>query len=142
MNLKPWLAVFACAALSGCVLGYGRCLLVAPLRTTLAGTLDFHTYEVDGAVERVALLTADHSQYVYAPAESHLCQMADRFQLSGWGAFPPDLKDGTRVQVSGALVLATNAHQHTHFLMRVRSIDVLAAPPAPKPPPGRSSAPE
>ena len=118
-----WALLAVCAALSGCVLGYGRCLLLSPMRTELSGTLDFHTYLVGGVVERVAVLTADHSQYVYAPAESAQCQIAERFQLVGWGEYPPDLRDGTRVRVAGSLVVATSPHQHTHFVLRVRSID-------------------
>lgn len=118
-----WAFLAACAVLSGCVLGYGRCLLLSPLRTTLSGTLDFHTYEVGGAVERVAVLTTDRSQYVYAPAENAQCQIAERFQLVGWGEYPPDLRDGTQVRVSGSLIVATSPRQHTHFVLRVRSID-------------------
>ncbi len=123
MRKLRWAFMAACAALSGCVLGYGRCLLLSPIRTTLSGTLDFHTYEVGGVVERVAVLTADHSQYVYAPAENAQCQIAERFQLVGWGEYPPDLRDGTRARVSGALAVATSPHEHTHFVLRVRSID-------------------
>ncbi|MDE2294654.1 MAG: hypothetical protein KGL36_04245 [Gammaproteobacteria bacterium] len=125
MTKLRWAFLVACAALSGCVLGYGRCLLLSPMRTTLAGTLDFHAYEVGGVVERVAVLTTDHSQYVYAPAENDQCQLAERFQLTGWGEYPPDLRNGTRVRVSGSLAVATSPHQHTHFVLRVRSIDTV-----------------
>ncbi|NNM61520.1 MAG: hypothetical protein HKM03_05070 [Steroidobacteraceae bacterium] len=143
MNLRPifrplWMLA-VCAALSGCVMGYGRCLFLSPLRVSLTGTLHFRSYEVGGEVERVAVLSTDHSQYVYAPAESHLCRMADEFQLSGWSDYSTDLREGSRVSVAGSLIQATSPHQHTHFLIRLRSIEPLAhrARPAslrPRPP--------
>ncbi len=133
MTKLRWAFLAACMALSGCVLGYGRCLLLSPIRTTLSGTLDFHSYPVGGTVERVAVLTTDHSQYVYAPAESAQCRIAERFQLVGWGEYPPDLRDGTRVRVAGSLAVATSPHQHTHFVLQVRSIDVVTVLGKPAP---------
>ena len=136
MKSRTILALFASAALSGCVLGYGRCLFLDPVRVSLTGTLHWRTYEVDGAAERVAVLHADGSQYVYAPAESRLCQMASDFQLTGWSDYPPNLTDGARVSVAGSLLQATSAHQHTRFLVKLRRIDLLPGlrPPAPAKP--------
>jgi len=133
MNLRPAICLLACAALSGCVIGYGHCLFLDPARVSLTGTLHFRSYKVGADVERVAVLSADHSQYVYAPAESHLCRMASDFQLSGWTDYPPSLTDGTRVSVGGSLVQSTSRRQHTHFLIKLRTLVPLTPPPRPVP---------
>lgn len=130
MNLRPAFCLLACAALSGCVIGYGRCLFLHPFRVSLTGTLHFRSYEVGTDVERVAVLSTDHSQYVYAPAESHLCRMASDFQLAGWTDYPRSLSDGTRVSVEGSLIQSTSRREHTHFLIEVRTLERLT--PAPR----------
>lgn len=138
MKSRTILSLFACLALAGCVLGYGRCLFLAPVRVSLTGTLHFRSYEVDGAVERVAVLNTDAAQYVYAPAQSRLCEMASEFQLTGWSDYPADLKDGSRVAVSGSLIQGTSQHQHTRFLIELRTLD--PAPGAPPRPAARQGA--
>lgn len=132
MSIRPLAFLIACAALSGCVLGYGHCLFLSPMRVSLTGTMHFRTYKVGEEIERVAVLTSDRSEYIYAPAQSHLCMMAGDFQLVGWDEYPADLVDGTRVAVRGSLLQGASPHQHTRFLLRIRNLERLshrAAPP-------------
>ncbi len=125
MSVRPVVFLVVCAALSGCVVGYGPCLFLSPVRVSLTGTMHFRTYKVGDEIERVAVLTSDRSEYVYAPAQSHLCLMAEDFQLAGWDDYPTDLVDGTRIAVRGGLIEASTPHQHTRFLLKIRNLERL-----------------
>lgn len=125
MSVRPVAFLIVCAALSGCVVGYGPCLFLSPMPVSLTGTMHFRTYKVGDAIERVAVLTSDRSEYIYAPAQSHQCLMAGDFQLAGWDEYPGDLVDGTRIAVRGALIESASPHQHTRFLLRIRNLERL-----------------
>ncbi|MDE2304330.1 MAG: hypothetical protein KGL34_02135 [Gammaproteobacteria bacterium] len=127
MRLRTVAACIASLALGGCVIGYGRCLLLSPMRVSLTGTLHFRTYEIDGLPERVAVLQADSSQYIYAPAQSRQCEMASNFQLTGWSDYPPDLVEGSRITVHGSLLQSTSVHQHSRFILKLRRLERLPA---------------
>lgn len=128
MKTRVLLCLGACAALSGCVLGYGPCLLQSPVVVSLQGKLHFRTYPVGGGLDHVAVLALDRTAHVYAPAESRSCLAVNDVQLTGWSEYPPDLTDNKPVSVDGSLVPATTPHQHTRFLIEVRTIDPLIAP--------------
>ncbi len=134
-----------CAVLSGCVIGYGHCLWLQPFTQTLTGVLHFREYPAADGIDHVPVLVLDRTAYLYTPAVSHLCLAADDLQLVGWSEFPPDLPENTHVRVDGSLFEAATGHQHTRFLINVRSI-VPTAPSAHSAPhasnaPGPSSAP-
>lgn len=131
MSIRPVAFLVVCAALSGCVLGYGHCLFLSPMRVSLTGTMHFRTYKVGDEIDRVAVLTSDRSEYIYAPAQSHLCMMAEDFQLVGWDEYPADLVDGTRIAVRGSLIQSATPHQHTRFLLRIRNLERLSVQSAP-----------
>jgi len=122
--------------LSGCVIGYGHCLWLQPFTQTLTGVLHFREYPAADGIDHVPVLVLDRTAYLYTPAVSHLCLAADDLQLVGWSEFPPDLPENTHVRVDGSLFEAATGHQHTRFLINVRTI-VPTAPSAP----GASSAP-
>jgi len=126
----------SCAVLSGCVIGYGHCLWLQPFTQTLTGVLHFREYPAADGIDHVPVLVLDRTAYLYTPAVSHLCLAADDLQLVGWSEFPPDLPENTHVRVDGSLFEAATGHQHTRFLINVRTI-VPTAPSAP----GASSAP-
>ncbi len=136
MNIRPLACAVLCAALSGCVMGYGHCLLLDPVDNSLAGTIHFRSYPAGGGIDRVAVLTFDRTAYVYAPAESRQCVAANEAQLTGWAEYPPELQDGTRVTVDGRLIPAVSPRQHTRFLLKIRNIEPeLPAVPAHAAPP-------
>lgn len=132
MKIRTLACAGLCAALSGCVLGYGHCLFLDPVRTSLTGTLHFRSYPAGGGTDRVAVLAFDRTAYVYAPAESRQCVAANDAELTGWSEYPPELKENTRVTVEGALIPAVSARQHTRFVIKIRDIE----PELPAPPPG------
>lgn len=118
-----------CAALGGCVLGSGPCLLQEPIKTHLSGTLHFRSYPSNDGIDHVTILALDKTAYIYAPALSHQCAPANDLQLVGWSEFPPELPENAHVRVEGSVFEAASAHQHTSFLMNVHNI--LRIGPAP-----------
>jgi hypothetical protein len=115
-----WLA--ACAALSGCVLGYGPCLVLQPIKHDFAGVVHFRNYPAPDGIDNVAILTLDATAYVYAPAQSRRCLPANDLQMVGLAEFPRDVGENTHVAVSGSLTEATTSRQHTTFLLNVTTI--------------------
>jgi len=130
--MKSRLAVCAllCASLPGCVIGYGHCLFLNPLRISVSGKIHFRSFPVDGGIDRVALLELDRTAYIYAPAEGPHCLPVNESQLIGWSGYEPDLTENMQVTVQGSLIPAATAHQHTRFLIKVRGIEAPLAPPA------------
>ncbi len=128
MKTRVLLSLGACAALSGCVLGYGPCLLQSPVVVSLTGRLHFRSYPVGSGLDHVAVLALDRTAHIYAPAESRNCLAVNDVQLTGWSEYPPDLTDNKPVTVDGSLIPATTPHQHTRFLIEVRNIEPLISP--------------
>jgi hypothetical protein len=62
------LSAGACAGLSGCVIGYGPCLLQQPVKNTLTGRVHFRDYPSAEGVDNVPVLALDRTAYIYAPA--------------------------------------------------------------------------
>ncbi|HUX73453.1 MAG TPA: hypothetical protein VMV25_06105 [Steroidobacteraceae bacterium] len=141
--MKNRLAVCAllCASLSGCVIGYGHCLFLNPLRISLSGKVHFLSFPVGGGIDRVAILELDRTAYVYAPAEGSHCLPVNETQLVGWSGYQPDLAENMQVTVRGSLITAVTSHQHTRFLIKVRGIEAPPAPPAPAHAPAPAAAP-
>ncbi|HEY2686278.1 MAG TPA: hypothetical protein VGI93_22390 [Steroidobacteraceae bacterium] len=118
------------AALSGCVVGYGPCMLVKPFKQTVTGRVHFRDYPGPDGTDNVPILTMDTTAYVYAPAQSSHCLAANDVQLVGFSEFPQDVVENTHVTVQGSFFSATSSRQHTAFLIDVRS--VLPIKPQPK----------
>ena len=114
------IAVFA--ALSGCVIGYGHCLFLAPVKNTLDGKIQFRDYPKPDGIDHVPMLVLDRTAYIYAPAQSHLCLPANDLQLVGMSEFPPDIPENTRIEVEGSLFEALSGHQYTRFVLSVLTI--------------------
>jgi hypothetical protein len=140
MSTPALLAAMLGAMLSGCVLGSGPCLLQEPLKATLKGEVHFRSYPSGDGIDHVPILTLDRTAYVYAPSLSHQCVSATELQLVGWSELPPDIPEGTHVEVEGSLFQAASMHQHTTFLINVRTIlpqrtlPADRSPSAPPPP--------
>lgn len=109
----------ACLAAAGCVHGYGGCLWVQPVKHTLTGRVQFRTYPTDTGVDNVPVLVLDKTAYLYAPAESLMCQPANELQLVGVAEFPQSVVENSHVSAQGNLFSAASAHDHTRFLMNV-----------------------
>lgn len=109
----------ACLAAAGCVHGYGGCLWVQPVKHTLTGRVQFRTYPTDTGVDNVPVLVLDKTAYLYAPAESLMCQSANELQLVGVAEFPQSVVENSHVSAQGNLFSAASAHDHTRFLMNV-----------------------
>ena len=123
MSRGPWswrvAIVCACLAAAGCVHGYGACLWVQPVKHTLSGRVQFRTYPTDTGVDNVPVLVLDKTAYLYAPAESLMCQSANELQLVGVSEFPQNVVENSHVSAQGNLFSAASAHDHTRFLMNV-----------------------
>jgi hypothetical protein len=126
---RAWVLVVA-AALSGCVHGYG-CLLEEPIRHTLTGRIHFRSFPAADGVDKVPILSLDHTAYVYAPAHSYQCLVATDLQLVGVSEFPDTVIENSRVSVQGSLFEATAAHEYTRFLMNVSLLLPLNSPSTP-----------
>jgi hypothetical protein len=122
MRISQWSTAIACAALSGCVVGYGPCLLQRPVKNTLIGHVHFRDYPTTDGMDNVPLLSLDRTAYVYAPAESHFCLPANDLQLVGVAEFPQNTIENSYVTVDGTLFQAGSTRQHTPFLMSVITI--------------------
>jgi hypothetical protein len=116
------LLLVAVAALSGCVLGYGPCLVLQPISHEFIGVVHFHDYPAADGMDNVAILTLDTTAYVYAPAQSRRCLPANDLQMVGLAEFPRDVGENTHVAVTGSLTEATTSRQHTTFLLNVSTI--------------------
>ncbi len=119
---RPLIALLACAALSGCVVGYGSCLFMQPLKHDLSGVVHFHDYPAPDGIDNVSILALDTTAYVYSPAQSTRCLPVNEVQMVGLAEFPRDVGENTHVAVHGSLFAATNSRQHTDFLLNVTSI--------------------
>jgi hypothetical protein len=108
--------------LSGCVVGYGPCLVQQPLKNNLTGLVHFREYPAPDGIDKVPILALDRTAYVYAPALSHLCLPANDIQLTGVAEFPQDVIENSHVSVDGRLFQAATARQHTQFVMNVITI--------------------
>jgi hypothetical protein len=118
------------AALCGCVHGYG-CLLEEPIRHTLTGRIHFRSFPAADGVDKVPILSLDHTIYVYAPAHSYQCLFATDVQLVGVSEFPETVIENSRVSVEGSLFESTAAHEYTRFLLNVSLLLPLNSPPTP-----------
>ena len=135
--------IVAAAAFSGCVVGYGPCLILQPIKHTFSGVVHFRQYPAPDGIDSVAILALDTTDYVYAPAQSLRCLPANELQMVGVAEFPRDVEENTHVDVTGSLFEATKSRQHTAFMLNVSSIlpskpPVRSPSPAPSPPPSRS----
>ena len=114
MSRGPWswrvAIVCACLASAGCVHGYGACLWVQPVKHTLSGRVQFRTYPTDTGVDNVPVLVLDKTAYLYAPAESLMCQSANELQLVGVSEFPQNVVENSHVSAQGKLFSAASAH--------------------------------
>jgi hypothetical protein len=115
-------SVLTCAALSGCVVGYGYCLFTQPFKHDLSGVVHFHDYPAPDGIDNVSILALDTTAYVYSPAQSTKCLPVNEVQMVGLAEFPRDVGENTHVTVHGSLFEATNSRQHTDFLLNVTSI--------------------
>ena len=110
------------AALSGCVLGYGPCMMTKPFKQTVTGRVHFKDFPGPDGIDNVPILTLDTTAYVYSPAQSAHCLAANDVQLVGFSEFPQDVVENTHVTVQGSVFSATSAHQHSAFLIDVTSV--------------------
>jgi hypothetical protein len=128
MRTLKLLAVIATTSLSGCVLGYGRCLFLEPVKVSLSGTVHFREFPATNYIDRVPILSLDRTEYVYNPAQSKQCRSAEELQLAPLVDLPNDIGENAHVAVEGTLVDATQAHQHTRFVLNVASIHLTKKP--------------
>ena len=128
-----WSCLAACVSLCGCVYGFGRCLWLQPVKSSLAGKVHFRDYPAADGVDNVPVLALDRTAYVYVPTSAHLCLPANEVQLVGVSEFPQDIGEDSHVVAYGALFQSATGRQYTPFLMNV--ITVANMPPGtPEPP--------
>jgi hypothetical protein len=90
-----------------------------PVKHTLSGRVQFRPYATPEGVDSVPVLVLDKTAYLYAPAQSLMCQSADELQLVGVSEFPQNVVENSHVSAQGRLFSAASAHDHTRFLMNV-----------------------
>ncbi len=128
LNIRRWSFIGACLALSGCVLGYGPCLIQQPVKNTLTGRVHFRDFPTQEGVDNVPVLSLDKTAYIYAPAQSHICLPTNDVQLIGVAEFPQNVIENSHVSVDGSLFQAASGRQHTPFAMNV--VTILPIPAA------------
>jgi hypothetical protein len=112
-------------ALSGCVVGSGPCLWLAPVKHTFTGTVHFRDFPAADGVDNVPVLTLDSTAYVYTPNHRHQCLAANDVQLIGVSEFPDSVGESSHVKVKGSISEAASAGQYTRFSVAVQSIAPL-----------------
>jgi hypothetical protein len=122
MNYGRLSAAALSLALSGCVVGSGPCLWLAPVKHTLSGVVHFKDYPAANGVDNVPVLTLDDTAYVYTPNHRHQCLAANDVQLIGVSEFPDNVGENSRVKVKGSISEAASAGQYTRFSVEVQSI--------------------
>jgi hypothetical protein len=122
--MRIWRGLLAAAYFmsSGCVVGYGPCLLQQPVKNELIGHVHFRDYPTAEGVDNVPVLVLDQTAYVYAPAQSIHCLSANDVQLVGVAEFPQNVIENSHVTVNGRLFQAGSGRQYTPFLMNVITI--------------------
>jgi hypothetical protein len=122
MRIWRWTFIGAYLVLSGCVVGYGPCLIQRPFKNTVTGHVHFRDYPTADSVDNVPILTLDRTAYVYAPAQSIHCLPANDLQLVGVAEFPQNVIENSHVTVDGVLFQSVSGRQHTPFVMNVTTI--------------------
>jgi len=122
MRILRLSVIGAYLGLSGCVLGYGPCLLQQPVKNTLTGHVHFRDYPTPEGMDNVPVLALDKTAYIYAPAQSIHCLPANDVQLIGIAEFPQNVIENSHVNVDGKLFQAGSGRQHTPFVMNVTTI--------------------
>jgi hypothetical protein len=126
---RVWM-IGACIAAAGCVHGYGGCLWVTPVKHTLTGRVHYRSFPTsDGGEDNVPVLQLDRMAYIYAPAQSLLCQAADEMQLDGISEFSESVVEGSRVSVTGKINSGVATHDHTPFVLHVITLFPDRQPP-------------
>jgi hypothetical protein len=117
-------AIIALAALpSGCVLGYGKCLFMEPVKADLIGTVHFRSGA--GGAGSVPVLVLERTAYIYAPALSKQCQSAHDVRLLPLADLPANIVENSKVEVAGSLALADSGAQQSRFAMNVATIRLI-----------------
>ncbi len=122
MNTGRLLAAALSLGLSGCVVGSGPCLWLAPVKHTFSGVVHFKDYPAANGVDNVPVLTLDETAYVYTPNHRHQCLAANDVQLIGVSEFPDNVGENSHVKVKGSISEAASAGQYTRFSVEVQSI--------------------
>ncbi len=120
-----WLLPLLTVSMTGCVLGYGHCKFLEPVKSSLTGRVYFREYRDDQRFDRAPILLLDRTEYIYVPAPGKQCVSAHELQLIPVGDLPDEVADKAHVVVEGTLVAATQSHQHTRFVFNVASVRLI-----------------
>jgi hypothetical protein len=122
--IKKWrlLGVGMTLTLSGCVIGGGPCLWLAPVKHEFSGHVHFRDFPNADGIDNVPVLVLDKTSYIYTPNHSHQCLAANDVQLVGVSEFPQNVGENSHVNIRGSVFEAGSANQHTRFLINVLTI--------------------
>jgi hypothetical protein len=128
--MKNWrlLSLGLSMALSGCVIGGGPCLWLAPVKHEFSGHVHFRDFPAADGIDNVPVLVLDKTAYIYTPNHSHQCLAANDVQLIGVSEFPENVGEGSHVNVKGSVSEAGSASQHTRFAINVLTIAPVGPP--------------
>jgi hypothetical protein len=127
--MRIWRVVGAALSLavSGCVVGGGPCLWLAPVKHEFTGYVHFHDFPAADGVDNVPVLVLDKTAYIYTPSHRHQCLAANDVQLIGVTEFPDNVGENSHVRVRGSVSEAASSGQFTRFSISVQSIQPLKA---------------
>ena len=125
MRIWPVLCAALSVGLSGCVVGSGPCLWLAPVKHTFTGTVHFRDFPATNGVDNVPVITLDDTAYVYTPNHRHQCQAANDLQLIGVAEFPDNVGEKSHVKVKGSIAEEGSDGQYTRFSINVLSIQPI-----------------
>ena len=123
--MTRWLLPILAVSMSGCVLGYGRCKFLEPVKTSLTGRVYYRDFRSAERFDRAPILVLDQTEYIYAPAQSKQCLSAHEVQLIPLGDLPDEVAEKAHVVVKGSLVEASQNHQHTRFVFNVAAVRLI-----------------
>lgn len=121
-----WLLPMAALALSGCVLGYGRCKWLDPVKSSLTGKMQFRPSEAGtNLLGSTPVLMLDSPAYIYAPGLNTRCQYASEMQLIPAVELPTEIVDGAHVIVRGGITASSRREHVTRFVLNVRTLTLI-----------------
>ena len=125
--MRIWRAAGMVLALasSGCVVGSGPCLWLAPVKHTFTGTVHFRDFPATNGVDNVPILILDQTAYIYTPNHKQQCLAANDVQLIGVAEFHDNVGEKSHVKVKGSVSEEASAGQYTRFSINVVSIQPI-----------------
>ena len=112
---------------SGCVLGYGRCKLLAPIPSSLTGRVHFRADIPQAGLTRgVPILILEKREYVYSPSTAGRCRPVSELQLIPTESLLLEqVIESAHVNVKGTITMAYQPEHVTAFVFGLSAVQLL-----------------